>query len=249
MNRQQRRAAEHAIRKTLQTVPPTPVVPSATAQENPAIDSPAPATTISDAQLIANRKNAAASTGPKTETGKSICRLNAVKTALTGQTVLLPTDDAAEYQKLEQTYINHYKPVGFEEEFLVQSMINADWRLRRIPVFEAGIFAIGRRELAGSVPAEMLEGQIYLKYERQLKNLDLQQNRITRNREKDLARLNQLQSARKEREAIMKRFAAKAQAAAAIGSVFSTSETREENQEKGGHCEVASPHLQTTHHM
>jgi hypothetical protein len=55
----------------------------------------------------------------------------------------------------------------------------------------------------------------------------------TRNREKDLARLNQLKSARKEREAIMERFAAKAQAATApqpraepaIGSVFSTSET------------------------
>jgi hypothetical protein len=233
MNRKQRRAAKQAIRKTLQTVPSMPVIPPAVTTENPAIDSAPKTTTVSDVQLAANRKNATSSTGPKTETGKSICRLNAVKTALTGQTVLLPTDDAAEYQKLEQIYINHYKPVGFEEEFLVQSMINADWRLRRIPVLEAGIFAIGRRELAGSVPAEILEAQIYLKYERQLKNLDLQLNRINRNREKDLARLNQLQSARKEREAIMKRFAAKAQAAtapqpkaeSANGSVFSTSET------------------------
>jgi hypothetical protein len=243
MNRKQRRAAEHAaVRKTLQTVPPTPVVPPPVVTENLAIDSePKKTTTVSEAQLAANRENAASSTGPKTETGKSICRHNAVKTALTGQVILLPTDDVPAYEKLGQIYVDQYKPVGFEEERLVQSIIDADWRLRRIPSLEAGVYAVGHRELSGSVHADFLEIEIYLKYERELKNLSLQENRIRRNREKDLAQLNQIQSTRKEREALLKRFAAKAQTSAPqqqpqspspqtqsefeIGSVFSTPET------------------------
>jgi hypothetical protein len=50
---------------------------------------------ISEAQLAANnRANAQLSTGPRTEAGKRIASLKAVKTALAGRTVLLPTDDA-----------------------------------------------------------------------------------------------------------------------------------------------------------
>ncbi|HLH04775.1 MAG TPA: hypothetical protein VKX25_18555 [Bryobacteraceae bacterium] len=52
-----------------------------------------------EAQLIANRANSQLSTGPKTAEGKATVSHNAVKNALTGATVLLPTDDAALYQK------------------------------------------------------------------------------------------------------------------------------------------------------
>jgi hypothetical protein len=55
-------------------------------------------TMSSEAQLAANRQNSQLSTGPKTEAGKAKSSLNAVKTGLTGRTVLLPSDDAAAYE-------------------------------------------------------------------------------------------------------------------------------------------------------
>ncbi len=51
---------------------------------------------ISETKLKANRENATHSTGPKTEEGKKISSHNALKTGLTGRTVLLPTDDVAD---------------------------------------------------------------------------------------------------------------------------------------------------------
>jgi hypothetical protein len=44
-------------------------------------------TSTSEAQFSANRANAQLSTGPRTEAGKRIASLNAVKTDLTGRTV------------------------------------------------------------------------------------------------------------------------------------------------------------------
>ncbi len=49
-----------------------------------------PTQTVSDAQLAANRANAQLSTGPRSQTGLTASALNAVKTGLTGRTVLLP---------------------------------------------------------------------------------------------------------------------------------------------------------------
>src|SRR5215467_58147 len=60
---------------------------------------PNPPASVSESQLAANRRNAQLSTGPKSEEGKSKSSLNAVRTGLTGRTVLLPTDDAAGYQR------------------------------------------------------------------------------------------------------------------------------------------------------
>ncbi len=54
---------------------------------------------ISDARLAANRANAQLSTGPNTAEGKAKSSLNAVKTGLTGRTVVLPTDDAQAYSQ------------------------------------------------------------------------------------------------------------------------------------------------------
>ena len=54
---------------------------------------------ISDARLDANRANAQHSTGPCTDEGKAISSMNAVKTGLTGRTVLLTADDAVIYQQ------------------------------------------------------------------------------------------------------------------------------------------------------
>ena len=74
-----------------------------------AVSDPVP---ISPAQLAANRANAQLSTGPTSLDGKATSCLNAIKTGLTGRTVLLHTDDAADYQRHIAAYQKELSPVG-----------------------------------------------------------------------------------------------------------------------------------------
>ncbi len=155
------------------------------------------------AQIAANQANAQLSTGPKTEEGKTKSSLNAVKTGLTGRTVLLPGDDIAAYQQHVASLEVHYQPATDAEKLLVQSIADTEWRTARIPTLEAGIYALGRLEFANQFEHEdpavrpaLLDAKTFLAYQRQLNNLTLQENRLRRQREKDLTELKQLQAER-----------------------------------------------------
>ncbi len=153
-----------------------------------------------------NRANALHSTGPVTHNGKAISSLNAVKTGLTGRTVLLHSDDAAVYQNHLAAYQNEYRPVGLREQELVQSLADTQWRLQRIPSLEIAIYAQGRAENQDYVDqhpttgASLIELGTFLKYEKQLKNLQLQESRLQRRYEKEMAELRSLQKERKQQE-------------------------------------------------
>jgi hypothetical protein len=171
----------------------------------------------SETQIAANRLNSQLSSGPKTEVGKAKSSHNAVKSALTGQTVLLPTDDVPAYQKLAQSLIDLHRPATYEEEILVQSLTDTEWRLRRIPGLESAIYALGRIESTDPVPEHLIDVQIYLKYERHLKNLSIQEARLRRMYEKDAARLRTIQAEHKEaQESARKQTAEKTVPASAI---------------------------------
>ncbi|HEY3454131.1 MAG TPA: hypothetical protein VGK64_05965, partial [Bryobacteraceae bacterium] len=62
------------------------------------------------AQIAANQKNAQLSTGPVSQSGKAKSSLNAVKSGLTGRTVLLPSEDAALYQAHVSEFTKYYEP-------------------------------------------------------------------------------------------------------------------------------------------
>jgi hypothetical protein len=161
----------------------------------------------SQAQLDANRKNAQLSTGPSTPAGKAKSALNAVKTGLTGRTVLLPTDDAAAYETHVQRFIKDLQPAGPREHALAQSLADNAWRAERIVSLEMAIFARGRIQFAPQFEHEdpavrpgLIELETYLAYEKQLRNLHIQEARLRRQRDKDGAELRLLQKERIERE-------------------------------------------------
>src|SRR4028118_515001 len=95
----------------------------------------------SDKQIQANRRNAQRSTGPKTPEGKDAVRLNATKHGLRSQEVLLPGDDGEALKELDENLRAELQPVGELENLLVDGIVAAHWRLRRLRRVEAGIFA------------------------------------------------------------------------------------------------------------
>ena len=102
----------------------------------------------SDKQVQTNRRNALKSTGPKTPEGKAAVRHNALKHGLLSQEVLLPGEDEAALKELGEHLRAELQPVGELENLLVDRIIAAHWRLRRLGRVEAGIFA---REPYGGV--------------------------------------------------------------------------------------------------
>ena len=154
-------------------------------------------------QAAASRLNGALSQGPTSESGKATSSLNALKTGLTGRTVLLPSEDAALYEAHLAQFSELYQPVGDQELALVQSLADTHWRLARIPALEMGIYALGRLEFADLFPDYeegarkiLIEAKTYLAYQRQLNNLSIQEGRLRRQAEKDLAALKALQQPR-----------------------------------------------------
>jgi hypothetical protein len=61
-------------------------------------------------QIEANRRNALGSTGPKTDTRKQHASQNAVRHGLTAETVIVPLEDAEDYQAFEQK--PHWAPTS-----------------------------------------------------------------------------------------------------------------------------------------
>ena len=196
MTRKERRALAHANCKN--TTPPSVTVNTVEEPVTASIKSE-----ISEAQLAANRANAQHSTGATSEAGKKKVSLNALKTGLTGRQVLLPADDGALYEAMVRDYQNHFLPVGPEETALVQSIVDVRWRLDRFPGLESALLDVGRKlmleiepKLAGN-PAPVFELQIRQHYEKKFRNLELQENRLVRRRERETKELRELQAARK----------------------------------------------------
>jgi len=101
-----------------------------------------------------NRQNAAHSTGPVTIEGKRRASLNAVRHGLTGQTVVLPSDDLSAYQESCRQFHDELKPLGLLEIKAVQTIADTHWRLDRIRAMENNLFSLGFQEHSASIPTD-----------------------------------------------------------------------------------------------
>ncbi|MFL6353343.1 MAG: hypothetical protein ACJ74Z_16045, partial [Bryobacteraceae bacterium] len=83
---------------------------------------------------------------------------------------------------------------------LAQSLADTSWRMRRLPALEMAIFAFGRTQFAGQFDREelavrpgLIDLHTFLHYEKQIRNLQIQEGRLHRQFAKDSAELRQLQ--------------------------------------------------------
>jgi hypothetical protein len=91
------------------------------------------------AQQNASRQNGAHSNGPVTPEGKARAARNATKHGLTGGALVLPNESQKEYDAFKADYLNTWCPETLAERDMVEQMVAARWRLRRIEGMEAAI--------------------------------------------------------------------------------------------------------------
>ncbi len=158
---------------------------------------------ITPAQLAANRANAQLSTGPRSPAGLAKSSKNAVTSALTGRTVLLPTDDVEEYARFLAGFARDLKPVGPTECELVQIVVDSFWRQRRIQALEFALYAHGHEQFEEAFQDCPEQDrytktllQTHMTYEKQFRNHQIQEARLDRKRSKAMAELQRLQTER-----------------------------------------------------
>jgi hypothetical protein len=132
-----------------------------------------------------NRANSLHSTGPRTESGKQRSSLNALNHGLTARTALLPTEDPDTYQRHIQQFLDEYAPATPTETQLVHEIANTAWRLNRIPFLEAELLSQNPN------PQTLIP---------QLATLGLHGSRLSRQFQKAIEQLRDIQDERRRLE-------------------------------------------------
>jgi hypothetical protein len=89
------------------------------------------------AQLLANRNNAALSTGPRTPEGKTASSRNAIKHGLSSAFRVLAHEDQEEFDQLVEDFRACHRPRDIHQRLLVDQMAKSQWLLARAQRLQA----------------------------------------------------------------------------------------------------------------
>jgi hypothetical protein len=98
---------------------------------------------ISPAQLTANRANSKLSTGPKTETGRAISSQNRTIHGLArhnGTFVLLSSEDPIGFESLKASLAEEHQPSTETESILINTMAESHWLANRAQTLQSTCF-------------------------------------------------------------------------------------------------------------
>jgi hypothetical protein len=152
-----------------------------------------------------NRTNAQHSTGPKTETGKKRSSLNALRHGLTGQIVVMPAEDLAAYQSHVKSFTDEYHPQGATEAHLVQALADTSWRLNRIAAQETNLLSLGLDHPTNIEAPRQIQDAMSMvaaleSQSKALANLSMHSQRLSRQFERTVTQLRDLQQTRRAQE-------------------------------------------------
>jgi hypothetical protein len=92
-------------------------------------------------QIEANRRNSQLSTGPRTDAGKSITRMNALKSGLHAESYVIRTEDPEALTQLTAEYYDEFHPVTPRQRDLLDTVIHNQWLIRRLRLTESDLYA------------------------------------------------------------------------------------------------------------
>jgi hypothetical protein len=145
------------------------------------------------------------STGPRTAAGKQRSSLNALRHGLTAASAVLPSEDQAAYDAHRRGFFEEYQPATPTETQLTQEIADTAWRLNRIPSLEAALL-----DRAANPPSDQARIDFdIVDAHRALAILGLHYTRLSRQFQKTVDQLREIQSERRhEQERHLKRAAA-----------------------------------------
>ena len=94
---------------------------------------------ISSARLEANRLNAQKSTGPRTAAGKRRASMNGVSHGIFCNDIVLPRESATLFKAFRDAFLFQLQPRNIVELMLVDRIVTANWKLKRLNQIEAAI--------------------------------------------------------------------------------------------------------------
>jgi hypothetical protein len=119
-----------------------------------------------------------------TKRDKASAAICAVKTGPTGRTMLLPRDEVAAYEAFVESINQKFEPETYQEKLLAQSIVDCEWRLRRIAGLKEALSTLEGRELAAHGACT--------DYKKHFKSLAQQERFLRKQLKTDTAELNQL---------------------------------------------------------
>ena len=82
-------------------------------------------------QIIANRRNAQKSTGPRTSEGKAAVSQNAVKHGLLARRDVITSESQADFDLYRAQILDELDPISPMESMLAERVVTLSWRLKR----------------------------------------------------------------------------------------------------------------------
>ena len=85
-----------------------------------------------EAQILANRRNAQNSTGPRTSEGKAAISQNAVQHGLLARQDVITSECQADFDLYREQMLDELAPVSPMESMLAERIVTLSWRLKRV---------------------------------------------------------------------------------------------------------------------
>ena len=121
------------------------------------------------AQIIANRRNAQKSTGPRTPKGKTIVSRNAVKHGLLARQNVISTEKKADFDIYQNRIFSELAPESPMESILAERVVTLSWRLNRIGCVQAQTIDAMNEDYKSS-PLTKLTQSLFFKHNNQSQN-------------------------------------------------------------------------------
>jgi len=84
-----------------------------------------------EAQIIANRRNAQKSTGPRTPEGRAAISQNAVKHGFLARQAVISSESQADFDLYRDQILDELNPASPMESMLAERIVSLSWRLKR----------------------------------------------------------------------------------------------------------------------
>lgn len=102
----------------------------------------------SQKQIEANRRNAQKSTGPKTDEGKAVVKMNALRHGLTAEAAVIPfLENPEDYEAHREGILESLSPSGHLETILAERVAMLLWRLGRANRYERELIAVEQEKI------------------------------------------------------------------------------------------------------